>query len=156
MAPPQKKWYDKVADAILGDDDHDVGSPSSRYALICERCFTHNGLVKESMWEDTRKLAPLKKSSLLIFNANLEFICRNPNCKHFNPSFRSKRQVLSANSPPRSPTSSPPNRDSQTMPSTTPPPQQPPSTLNDSRGDTLDADAPTVDPVDVGVMEVDS
>lgn len=55
MAPPQKHWYDKIADVVLGDDDHEVASPSSRYALICERCFTHNGLVKESMWEDARK-----------------------------------------------------------------------------------------------------
>lgn len=55
LAPPRKQWYDKLADALLGDDEHEIGSPSSRYALICERCFTHNGLVKESMWEDARE-----------------------------------------------------------------------------------------------------
>lgn len=27
---------------------------TSRYALICQKCFTHNGLVKEEMWEDAR------------------------------------------------------------------------------------------------------
>lgn len=52
--PPRKQWYDKLADAILGDDDT-TGSPSSRYALICQRCFAHNGLVKESVWQDTRE-----------------------------------------------------------------------------------------------------
>lgn len=52
--PPRKQWYDKLADAILGDDDP-TGSPSSRYALICQRCFAHNGLVKESAWQDTRE-----------------------------------------------------------------------------------------------------
>ena len=52
--PPRKQWYDKLADAILGDDDA-TGSPSSRYALICQKCFAHNGLVKESIWQDTRK-----------------------------------------------------------------------------------------------------
>lgn len=52
--PPRKQWYDKLADAILGDDDA-TGSPSSRYALICQRCFAHNGLVKESVWQDTRE-----------------------------------------------------------------------------------------------------
>ena len=51
--PPRKQWYDKLADAILGDDDA-TASPSSRYALICQKCFTHNGLVKESVWQDTR------------------------------------------------------------------------------------------------------
>ena len=52
--PPRKQWYDKLADAILGDDDV-TGSPSSQYALICQKCFTHNGLVKESVWQDARK-----------------------------------------------------------------------------------------------------
>lgn len=59
VQPPRKQWYDKVADAILGDEDASFASPSSRYALICEKCFTHNGLVKESMWEDARKPLPL-------------------------------------------------------------------------------------------------
>jgi hypothetical protein len=54
IAPPRKQWYDKLADAILGEDDPSFVSPSARYALICEKCFNHNGLVKESMWEDAR------------------------------------------------------------------------------------------------------
>lgn len=58
IATPRKHWYDKVADAILGEDDSAFASPSSRYALICEKCFTHNGLVKESMWEDAREFSP--------------------------------------------------------------------------------------------------
>ncbi|KAF5328321.1 hypothetical protein D9611_013575 [Ephemerocybe angulata] len=73
IAPPRKQWYDKVADALLGDEDNSFASPSSRYALICEKCFTHNGLVKESMWEDA------------------QFIC--PKCGHFNASARSKKQA---------------------------------------------------------------
>jgi len=52
--PPRKLWYDKLADALLGDDDHTPSASASRYALICEKCFAHNGLVKESMWEDAR------------------------------------------------------------------------------------------------------
>jgi len=137
MAPPKKKWYDRVADTILGDDDHEVGSPSSRYALICERCFTHNGLVKESMWEDA------------------QFICRNPSCNHFNRSIRSKRHPSSANSSPPSITSPLPNRVNRNSPSATPSPQHP-SLPNESRGDNSDADAPTVDSIDAGMMEVDS
>lgn len=58
MPPPRKQWYDKLADAILGDDDAPTAS-ASRYALICGKCFAHNGLVKESMWEDVRK-SPLR------------------------------------------------------------------------------------------------
>ncbi|KDQ31633.1 hypothetical protein PLEOSDRAFT_165102 [Pleurotus ostreatus PC15] len=32
--PTRKQWYDKLADALLGEDDQ--APPSSRYALICE------------------------------------------------------------------------------------------------------------------------
>ncbi|EDR15508.1 uncharacterized protein LACBIDRAFT_301960 [Laccaria bicolor S238N-H82] len=88
--PPRKQWYDKLADKLLGDDEQYNVSPSSRYALICEKCFAHNGLVKESMWEDA------------------QYLCMK--CNHFNPSMRSKRQArLSQISPASSPTSSPMN-----------------------------------------------
>jgi hypothetical protein len=65
QAPPKKQWYDKVADAILGDDDGTgATAAASRYALICQRCFAHNGLVPERAWEETRtssfmSLAPM-------------------------------------------------------------------------------------------------
>ncbi|KAF8760876.1 putative integral membrane zinc-ribbon metal-binding protein [Rhizoctonia solani] len=55
MLPPQRGWLDKVADKVLGEDESPVGIAQSRYALICERCFSHNGLVKESEWETTHK-----------------------------------------------------------------------------------------------------
>ncbi|KAH9933000.1 uncharacterized protein B0H18DRAFT_852123, partial [Fomitopsis serialis] len=72
MPPPRKQWFDKLADAILGDDDGtSVGAAASRYALICQKCFAHNGLVKESMWEDA------------------QYVC--PKCGHFNPSARAMR-----------------------------------------------------------------
>lgn len=48
---PRKQWYDKVADVLLGDED--ANTTNSRYALICEKCRAHNGLVKESLWDDT-------------------------------------------------------------------------------------------------------
>ena len=51
MPPPQRHWYDRIADAVLGEDTE---SPHTRFALICQRCFTHNGLVHEAEWEDTR------------------------------------------------------------------------------------------------------
>lgn len=43
---------------------------ASRYALICQKCFSHNGLVKESVWEDTREIA------------------QNLSARHTNPSAR--------------------------------------------------------------------
>lgn len=62
LATPQpiqaarKHWYDKLADAILGDDDEQSATvAASRYALICQKCFAHNGLVKENVWENTRQ-----------------------------------------------------------------------------------------------------
>ncbi|KAF5383871.1 hypothetical protein D9757_007431 [Collybiopsis confluens] len=71
--PPRKQWLDKIVDVVLGDDD------AARFALICEKCFSHNGLVKESVWEDT------------------QYVC--PKCKHFNPSKRSKRLGTAPSSP---------------------------------------------------------
>ncbi|EIW76515.1 hypothetical protein CONPUDRAFT_85028 [Coniophora puteana RWD-64-598 SS2] len=75
IGPIRKQWYDKVADAILGDDASAEGPATSRYALICEKCFMHNGLVKESMWQDT------------------QYVC--PKCGHFNASPRSRSQAAS-------------------------------------------------------------
>ncbi|CCM02161.1 uncharacterized protein FIBRA_04239 [Fibroporia radiculosa] len=72
LPPPRKQWYDKLADAILGDDEGPSGGASSRYALICQKCFVHNGLVKESMWQDA------------------QYVC--PKCGYFNPSARSVRE----------------------------------------------------------------
>ncbi|KAK7453453.1 hypothetical protein VKT23_011725 [Stygiomarasmius scandens] len=77
--PPRKQWYDKLADVVLGEDDQ-----VARYALICEKCFSHNGLVKESVWEDT------------------QFVC--PKCQHFNPSQRSKKQRRPESGSPSGPT----------------------------------------------------
>ena len=54
LPPPRKLWYDKLADALLGEDEPPVNAAASRYALICRKCFNHNGLVKEDMWEDAR------------------------------------------------------------------------------------------------------
>lgn len=55
IQPTRKQWYDKLADAILGDEESSVSVTASRYALICQKCFSHNGLVKESVWEETRE-----------------------------------------------------------------------------------------------------
>ncbi|KDQ54254.1 hypothetical protein JAAARDRAFT_38419 [Jaapia argillacea MUCL 33604] len=82
--PPRKQWFDKLADALLGDEEASFSSPASRYALICERCFGHNGLVKEESYED------------------VEYVC--PKCGHFNPSRRSRKtnRNLSTSPSPRS------------------------------------------------------
>ncbi|KAH9052192.1 hypothetical protein EDB87DRAFT_1660060 [Lactarius vividus] len=72
LPPPRKQWYDKLADVLLGDDEQPVSVAASRYALICQKCFAHNGLVKEDMWEDA------------------QYVC--PKCGHFNPSTRSQRK----------------------------------------------------------------
>ncbi|KIJ69683.1 hypothetical protein HYDPIDRAFT_104277 [Hydnomerulius pinastri MD-312] len=100
----RKQWYDKLADAILGDDEQSVSVAASRYALICQKCFAHNGLVKESQWEDT------------------QYVC--PGCGFFNPSARSKKQAVSRTpSPPSipSPDQSPQQPTAETAP---PQPQQ--------------------------------
>ncbi|KAJ3515675.1 hypothetical protein NLJ89_g1599 [Agrocybe chaxingu] len=134
IAPPRKQWYDKLADAILGDDDSSVASPSSRYALICERCFNHNGLVKESMWEDA------------------QYVC--PKCGHFNASARLKRErARQSASPPASAVSSPSNG-SSLLPQNREPSPSSPSRGSDGPLANDVADLPTVDSADT-MMEVD-
>jgi hypothetical protein len=71
IPPTRKQWYDKLADAILGDEDANSSSgAASRYALICQKCFAHNGLVKESVWLDTRKPSTLALRTPLIHTQN--------------------------------------------------------------------------------------
>ncbi|KAJ3044281.1 hypothetical protein HDV00_002601 [Rhizophlyctis rosea] len=48
--PSQKGWLDKVVDVMIGDSD----GPQSKYALICEECFTHNGLVPPEAYSSAR------------------------------------------------------------------------------------------------------
>lgn len=38
----QPRWYDRILDMIVGEDEY---SPKYRYALICEKCHRHNGLA---------------------------------------------------------------------------------------------------------------
>ncbi|KAI0760608.1 hypothetical protein C8Q74DRAFT_1319576 [Fomes fomentarius] len=79
LPPLRKQWFDKLADAILGDDDSAGTGAASRYALICQKCFAHNGLVKESLWEDA------------------QYVC--PKCGYFNPSARALREIKKSRSP---------------------------------------------------------
>ncbi|KZS96441.1 hypothetical protein SISNIDRAFT_463924 [Sistotremastrum niveocremeum HHB9708] len=79
LPPPRKQWYDKVADALLGEDDASSGA-HSRYALICQNCFSHNGLVRESEWETT------------------QYKC--PKCGFFNASPKSKKAGANTLAPP--------------------------------------------------------
>ncbi|KAF9476787.1 hypothetical protein BDN70DRAFT_881978 [Pholiota conissans] len=137
LPPPRKQWYDKLADALLGEDDPNIASPSSRYALICEKCFMHNGLVKESMWEDA------------------QYVC--PKCGHFNPSARSKKErPRQSLSPTPSPHSSPSNHvDSPSTRRSQNPPS--PSQISRNRSSTSsETDMPTVDGLEPTAMEVDS
>jgi len=136
IQPLRKQWYDKVADALLGDDES-VNAATSRYALICEKCFHHNGLVKESMWEDA------------------QYIC--PKCGHFNASANSKK--IGSISTPTSPDSRSPTFPSAIPSHLRPDSVVPLSGMQDSasslrrrRKDAQHEDADT----DASVMEVDS
>jgi hypothetical protein len=70
-SPPQPQkpsWFDRMVDALVGEE-----GPTSKYALICERCHTHNGLVLPEELED------------------VQYFC--PKCHHFNPSRRKRRSA---------------------------------------------------------------
>ncbi|WVQ70386.1 uncharacterized protein L199_008613 [Kwoniella botswanensis] len=61
---PEKRWYDRIADTILGEDPSHAAQ--SKYALVCGECFRHNGLVgSQYEWE------------------RMQWIC--PRCNHLNP-----------------------------------------------------------------------
>ncbi|KAJ6537510.1 hypothetical protein DFH09DRAFT_1177921 [Mycena vulgaris] len=81
--PPKRTWFDGLADLLVGAED---ASPASqKYALICAKCFAHNGLVPEAAWPDA------------------QYTC--PKCGHFNPSARSKKVLERGPASPVSPTS---------------------------------------------------
>ncbi|ORX39639.1 hypothetical protein BD324DRAFT_614439 [Kockovaella imperatae] len=65
LPTPEKRWYDRVVDSILGEDP--AQGAQSKYALVCGECFRHNGLVGSKYeWE------------------RMQWIC--PRCNHLNPS----------------------------------------------------------------------
>lgn len=39
----EPKWYDRILEGLVGDDEQ---SPNNRYALICPKCYAHNGLCR--------------------------------------------------------------------------------------------------------------
>ncbi|KAJ7705135.1 hypothetical protein B0H16DRAFT_1636709 [Mycena metata] len=72
--PAKRQWFDALADLLVGTEDPSILSEKQKYALICEKCFAHNGLVPEGVWE------------------GMQYTCSK--CGHFNPSARSKRLGL--------------------------------------------------------------
>jgi hypothetical protein len=100
-------WYDRLLDTIIGDDR------SSKYALICQQCYTHNGLVLPEEFEST------------------QYVC--PNCHFLNPARRPKT--------PRSPSPQLPQSSSRDSGCSTPPAVQqaeekPQSPISDDQSDT--------------------
>ena len=53
--PRPRGWVDRVAEALLGENEQ---SPSSKYALICGKCHTHNGLVLKEELGTTQYVCP--------------------------------------------------------------------------------------------------
>jgi hypothetical protein len=91
----QRQWFDKLADAVLGDEPASADPAQTRYALICGNCFSHNGLVKEEQWEI------------------MQYVC--PKCGAFNPSPQAKRaqmRLQTASLDSSVGTNSPPTQDS--------------------------------------------
>ncbi|KAI9348112.1 hypothetical protein BDR26DRAFT_853986 [Obelidium mucronatum] len=56
----QSSWFDRVMDAVVGDTE----GPQNKYALICQSCFEHNGLVPPESYH------------------SIKFKCRT--CNHLN------------------------------------------------------------------------
>lgn len=57
MPPPTphtRSIMDKVADALLGVSPEET-NPYNKYALICAKCFSHNGLCPKDEFEFVRE-----------------------------------------------------------------------------------------------------
>lgn len=59
--PTERHWYDKIVDVIVGDE-----GPESKYALICSKCYVHNGLVLPQEIDDIRKTF-IRYSSFYVY-----------------------------------------------------------------------------------------
>ncbi|KAG0170881.1 hypothetical protein DFQ28_002174 [Apophysomyces sp. BC1034] len=106
MPPKQPQWYDKIVDALVGDE-----GPETKYALICNHCFAHNGLA-------------LPQEIDMI-----QYVC--PQCKKFNPSRKSRQ--LHPNGPVIPPQTPSPARSPR--PASTPlSPPSPDSIVNNENG----------------------
>ncbi|KAI9341818.1 hypothetical protein DFJ73DRAFT_843438 [Zopfochytrium polystomum] len=75
-----KPWYEKFAEALIGDSEE----PHQKYALICQNCFVHNGLVLPEEYPTIR------------------FRCMK--CGYVNAKNRRNNAVRTDLSPPASPT----------------------------------------------------
>ncbi|ORY32080.1 hypothetical protein BCR39DRAFT_524090 [Naematelia encephala] len=86
LPTPEKRWYDRIVDAVLGDDPSQA--TVSKYALVCGECFRHNGLVGSKYeWE------------------RMQWIC--PRCNHMNPPPLSRLKAEPPQAaPPQTPSSS--------------------------------------------------
>ncbi|KAJ9114231.1 hypothetical protein QFC22_005683 [Naganishia vaughanmartiniae] len=83
LPTPTKKWYDHVADKLMGEDPSQANQ--TKFALVCGGCFRHNGLVSgKEEWE------------------NMKWIC--PRCGYFNPSPNSRRESVGQPATPSTPT----------------------------------------------------
>lgn len=121
LPPPRKLWYDKLADALLGDDESSMNPVTSRYALICQKCFAHNGLMKEDMWEDA------------------QYVC--PKCGYFNRSARSQRKGVQVQ--PQTPTTQTPQHPEprDALPQSAPRPSRKIDGSPESGGSTAETDS---------------
>jgi len=52
--PNERKWIDKLMDAIVGD----VNEVDSRYALVCNFCYTHCGLALPEEYKTFKYICP--------------------------------------------------------------------------------------------------
>lgn len=80
---------DKVADALLGVSADET--PNSKYALICGKCFAHNGLVVKEEFDTIRESLKVALRIWKLILRSVEYQC--PRCGYFNP-----RRISSASS----------------------------------------------------------
>jgi len=53
-SPSPKTFLDRIVDVIVGEE----AGPTSKYALVCARCFAHNGLALPEELDDIKYVCP--------------------------------------------------------------------------------------------------
>lgn len=61
--PRERQWYDRLIDAVVGDE-----GPETKFALVCNHCFAHNGLVLPQEIDTIRKLTTVNQEVFFLVN----------------------------------------------------------------------------------------
>jgi len=98
--PNERKWIDKLMDAIVGD----VNEVDSKYALVCNFCYTHCGLALPEEYKTFKYICPnCKKLNDNALKYNVKVPNSNKRPGNLLPPVSIPNRVLNTQSAPTTP-----------------------------------------------------